>query len=103
MKNIWWERMEAPLKIVGKGTAVKSPCAGLPDIMICFRGRLIAIELKRSRGGCLSGAQAGKLCGIQDAGGRAAIVRSGAGLTALLAEKSAESKMITVHGSIDVY
>lgn len=102
-RDIWWCRMEAPLKIVGKGQIIPSASKGLGDLMICSKGRLISVELKRSRGGHLRAEQARMLAGIADAGGLGAIVRSGAGLLDLLAGKPNLQEIETVYGKIPVY
>ncbi len=102
-RDIWWCRMEAPLKIVGKGQIIPSASKGLGDLMICAKGRLISVELKRSRGGSLKADQARMLAGIAEAGGLGAVVRSGLGLLRLLEGKPALQEIETVYGKIPVY
>lgn len=102
-RDIWWCRMEAPLKIVGKGQIIPSASKGLGDIMICQKGRLISVELKRSRGGSLKSDQARMLSGIADAGGLGVVVRSGLGLLQLLEGKQNAEEIDTVYGKIPVY
>lgn len=103
MRDIWWCRMEAPVKIVGKGQIIPSASRGLGDLMICMMGMLISVELKRSRGGCLKAEQARMLRSIIDAGGTGAVVRSGAGLLRLLACEQNSESIQTVYGNIPVY
>ena len=102
-RDIWWCRMEAPLKIVGKGQIIPSASKGLGDLMICQGGRLISVELKRSRGGSLKADQARMLAGIGEAGGLGAVVRSGLGLLRLLEGKPFLQEIETVYGKIPVY
>ncbi len=102
-RDVWWCRMEAPLKIVGKGQIIPSASKGLGDLMICQRGRLISVEVKRSRGGTLRAEQARMLAGIAEAGGVGAVVRSGAGLVRLLSDTRESTEIDTVYGKIPVY
>jgi len=106
MPTVWWERMEAPVKIVGRGgnmRMIPSPSKGLPDLLLCVQGRLWGVELKRPHGGKLEAEQAEKLAGIARAGGRAGIVRSASGLAAMLSGQYPLAQVITVHGTIDVF
>lgn len=102
-RDVWWVRMEAPLKIVGKGQVIPSASKGLGDLMICLAGRLISVELKRSCGGTLRSEQARMLAGIIEAGGVGAVVRSGAGLERLLLDTREATIIETVYGKIPVY
>jgi hypothetical protein len=102
-RDVWWCRMEAPVKIVGKGQIIPSASKGLGDLMICQRGRLISVEVKRSRGGNLRAEQARMLAGIAEAGGLGAVVRSGAGLVRLLSNTRESTEIDTVYGKIPVY
>ena len=103
MKNIWWCRMEAPVKIIGRGQIIPSASKGLGDVLICLEGRLISVEVKRSRGGTLRAEQARMLAGIVEAGGTGAVVRSGLGLRKLLAGEQNELFIDTVYGKIPLY
>ncbi len=106
MPGIWWQRVEAPVKIVGRGASMRmvpSPSKGLPDLLLCVQGRLWGVELKRPHGGKLEAEQAEKLAGIARAGGRAGIVRSAAGLAAMLSGQYPLAQISTVHGIIDVF
>jgi hypothetical protein len=106
MPGIWWQRVEAPVKIVGRGSSMRmipSPSKGLPDLLLCVQGRLWGVELKRPHGGKLEAEQAEKLAGIARAGGRAGIVRSAAGLAAMLSGQYPSVQLSTVHGVIDVF
>jgi hypothetical protein len=49
--------------------------AGIPDLIVCYRGRFIAFEVKTEKGK-LSVLQAVTIRQIQKAGGTAAVVRS---------------------------
>lgn len=50
--------------------------SGIPDILACYKGRFIAIEVKRPEGGVTSPLQKLKLKQIEDAGGVAIVARS---------------------------
>ena len=103
MPDIWFERIEAPVKMVGKGQLVPSKSKGLPDLILCRNGRLYAAELKRSKGGHLSGEQLSKLLAMQRAGAKVGIVQSAAGLRALLEGYTARTILNTTYGIIDVF
>jgi hypothetical protein len=106
MPSVWWQRIEAPVKIVGSGAnrrMLPSASKGLPDLLLCVQGRLWAAELKRPHGGILEAEQASKLAGIAKSGGRAGIVRSAAGLAAMLSGQYPAAQVSTVHGVIDVF
>ena len=61
LPNSWWERVEQ-----------KSIC-GTPDILGCYQGRMVAIEVKTSKGR-LSKIQEVKLDEIKKAGGLALVL-----------------------------
>lgn len=103
MPDIWFERIEAPVKIVGKGQVIPSAARGLPDLLICCSGCLFAAELKRSKGGHLSGEQLSKLLAMQRAGARVGLVQSAAGLLALIERRPPRVRLATNYGSIDVF
>jgi len=89
LHNVWHRRLEGTGKIVGgKSGHVMIPgeMAGMPDLIACVGGRLIAIEVK-CPGGRLSTAQYGTLRAIRDARGLSLVVCS--------AEKLAESLKTT--------
>ena len=74
--NVWHRRLDGTGKVInGKAGLQMIPgaMAGMPDILACVQGRLIAIEVK-CPGGRVSAAQYGTLRGIHDAGGLAIIV-----------------------------
>ncbi|RLK63174.1 VRR-NUC domain-containing protein [Atopobacter sp. AH10] len=50
--------------------------SGIPDILACYKGRFIAIEVKRPNGGVTSALQKLKLKQIEEAGGIAIVARS---------------------------
>lgn len=50
--------------------------AGTPDILACLKGRFVAIEVKRSKGGVVSALQEFKIKQIKNAGGVAFDARS---------------------------
>lgn len=50
--------------------------AGTPDILACHRGRFIAIEVKKPKGGVVSPLQQLKLSQIHNNGGIAFVARS---------------------------
>ena len=58
--------------------------AGIPDIIVCFRGRFVAFEVK-AENGKVSVLQAITIRKIQSAGGIAAVVRSLDDVKAVLA------------------
>jgi hypothetical protein len=103
MPDIWFERIEAPVKIVGKGQVIPSAARGLPDLLICRSGVLYAAELKRSKGGHLSGEQLSKLLAMSRAGARVGIVQSASGLARLLEQRFPRIVMTTTYGEIKVY
>lgn len=102
-KGIWWERIEAPVKIVGKGVAVPSAARGIPDLLLCVAGKLWGVELKRSQGAHLSGEQLSKLLGIQSAGGRSIVCQSAVGLARALRGEGPRDIITTQYGNVDVY
>ncbi len=63
--------------------------AGIPDIIVCFRGRFIAFEAKVGRN-MPTKLQAATIRSIRQAGGTAAVVRSVEEVQAILAETEAE-------------
>jgi len=101
--GIWWERIEAPVKIVGKGQVIPSSSRGLPDLLICRNGRLYGAELKRSKGGHLSGEQLSKLLAMRRAGAKVGIVQSASGLRALIDGQQPRTLLNTTYGIIDVF
>jgi hypothetical protein len=101
--NLWYERIEAPVKMVGKGQLVPSKSRGLPDLILCRNGRLYAAELKRSKGGHLSGEQLSKLLAMAKSGARVGIVQSAAGLRALISDQPPRTLLNTTYGIIDVF
>lgn len=103
MPDIWFERMEAPVKIVGKGQVIPSAARGLPDLLLCVSGKLWGVELKRSQGGHLSGEQLSKLLGIQGAGGRSIVCQSAVGLARALRGEGPRDVITTQYGNVDVY
>jgi hypothetical protein len=105
-RGIWWERIEAPIKIVGKGDdkhAAPSPAKGIPDLLLCIQGKLWGVELKRTQGAHLSGEQLSKLLGIQSAGGRSIVVQSAVGLSRALRGELPRDSITTPYGKIDVF
>ena len=50
--------------------------AGTPDLLVCWRGRFLAFEVKTDKGGRVSPSQAFMLRKIAAAGGAALVVRS---------------------------
>jgi hypothetical protein len=103
MPDVWFERIEAPVKIVGKGQVIPSAARGLPDLLICRSGVLYAAELKRSKGGHLSGEQLSKLLAMSRAGARVGIVQSASGLARLLEQRFPRIVLKTTYGEIKVY
>ena len=101
--DLWWQRMEAPIKIIGRGTKCRSKSKGLADLMICQNGRLIACELKKPFGGELSGHQAQQLGQINYAGGLGCVVTSARGLLRVLTGEDASMSLKTPHGTIPIY
>jgi hypothetical protein len=78
LHNVWHRRLEGTGKVInGKAGLQMIPgdLKGMPDVLACVQGRLIAIEVK-APGGKLSAAQYGTLRGIRDAGGLALVVCS---------------------------
>jgi hypothetical protein len=75
--GIWCCRMEAAGKLIttkaGEGRFVGSDMLGMPDLIACHHGRLIAIEAK-APGGKLSAVQHGKLLSLNHAGALVMIV-----------------------------
>lgn len=49
---------------------------GVPDIICCYKGLFIGLELKREKGGKASGLQERKIEAINNAGGIGLVVRS---------------------------
>lgn len=49
---------------------------GVPDILVCYRGRFVAFEVKRESGGVVAPLQKVQIQRINDAGGVAHVVRS---------------------------
>lgn len=70
---------------------------GVPDIICCYKGLFIGLELKREKGGKASGLQERKLKTINDAGGIGLIVKS-------LEEVETLFRLIdmTIHNSLSV-
>jgi len=67
LSKVWY------LKVVGN--AVQA--SGVPDILLCIKGKFIAIELKRPDGtGVLSDIQQANIERIREAGGQAYVVDS---------------------------
>jgi hypothetical protein len=102
-KGIWWERIEAPVKIVGRGQVIPSAARGIPDLLLCVSGKLWGVELKRSQGAHLSGEQLSKLLGIQGAGGRSIVCQSAVGLARALRGEVPRDIITTQYGNVDVY
>ena len=102
-KGIWWERIEAPVKIVGRGQVIPSAARGIPDLLLCVAGKLWGVELKRSQGAHLSGEQLSKLLGIQAAGGRSIVCQSAVGLARALRGEGPRDIITTQYGNVDVY
>jgi len=102
-QGLWWERIEAPVKIIGKGQVIPSASRGLPDLLLCIQGRLWGIELKRSRGGHLSGSQLSKLLSIAAAGGRSIVCQSARGLYRAMTGEQPRAKITTQYGNVDVF
>jgi len=102
-KGIWWERIEAPVKIVGRGQVIPSAARGIPDLLLCVTGKLWGVELKRSQGAHLSGEQLSKLLGIQSAGGRSIVCQSAVGLARALRGEGPRDIITTQYGNVDVY
>ena len=50
--------------------------AGTPDILACYKGKFIAIEVKKPKGGIVSALQKFKIQQIKDAEGVAFVARS---------------------------
>ena len=50
--------------------------AGTPDILVCYKGKFIAIEVKKPKGGIVSALQKFKIQQIKDAEGVAFVARS---------------------------
>jgi hypothetical protein len=102
-KGFWWERIEAPVKIVGRGQVIPSAARGIPDLLLCVAGKLWGVELKRSQGAHLSGEQLSKLLGIQSAGGRSIVCQSAVGLARALRGEGPRDIITTQYGNVDVY
>jgi hypothetical protein len=71
----WVQRIEGGGKVMhGQNGAVLAPSVmkGLPDILGCINGRLIAVEVKK-RGGSISPEQVASLLGMERAGARVCI------------------------------
>ena len=49
---------------------------GVPDVICCYKGLFIGLELKREKGGRATGLQEKKLEAINNAGGIGVVVRS---------------------------
>lgn len=76
--GIWCSRLEASGKLIhtkGGMRMVPSAMVGLPDVLACLKGRLIALEAK-APGGHLSAAQHAKLLELNHAGALVMIVVS---------------------------
>lgn len=85
--SVWWSTIEhRNAKSVAEGGKRKKRGvkAGVPDILLCWRGVLHCIELK-NRAGSLSPAQIDQRHEILNAGGRWALCRSVDDVTAQLA------------------
>lgn len=63
----WWG-----VKILGGGAQTR----GVPDVVGCYRGRLVALEVKRPQVGRLTALQAKRIEDIRRAGGVAEVVTS---------------------------
>jgi hypothetical protein len=50
--------------------------AGIPDLLVCWKGTFIGLEVKRPGGAGATPQQAAQLEGIKRAGGTSAVVRS---------------------------
>ncbi len=76
--RIWHRRLEGGAKLIhsaGKMSFAKSSMTGMPDVLACHHGQLIAIEVKAA-GGRLSPEQKRTLQEIVASGGRAAVAYS---------------------------
>ena len=60
------------MKVLGGGRGVLKQRAGIPDLLVCYRGLFVALEVKRPRGK-VSDAQALEIRRIQEAQGVAQV------------------------------
>jgi hypothetical protein len=85
--GIWCSRLEGGGKIIHTGTGARlipSAMVGLPDVLACIKGQLVALEVK-APGGKLSAVQHAKLLAMQEAGATVMIVcDAGKAMAALL-------------------
>ncbi len=71
--KIWYQRIDVSGKMIRGGTMIGSPMKGMPDIVACYEGQFIGLELK-APGASVSCEQMAKLRAMRRAGARVYIV-----------------------------